>query len=133
MAKEKWTVLIVDDDLTMVRTLEKLLVNNNCNIISASDGDSAIEKAKTHTPDAILLDLMLPDVNGQEVARRLKGEPETKDIPVVFISVTVGVENDKGNEELEIDGQSYRIFAKPLHSAKLWSVIRKEINRSKNN
>ena len=50
-------------------------------------------------------------------------------IPVIFITVTLGVEVDKGDETVDIDGCLYRIFAKPLHSRKILSEIRKSINR----
>ena len=132
MTKKKWKILIIDDDLTMIRTLEKMLVNNACDVISASDGESGYQKAKAHVPEAILLDLMLPDVGGQDVVRKLKADPATKNIPVVFVTVTLGVENDRGNEEITVDGEAYRIFAKPIHQAKLWSVVRKTVNKAIN-
>jgi len=80
-------------------------------------------------PTLILLDLMLPDVGGVEVARSLRSDPRTEQIPVIFMTVTLGVEVDKGDETMEVDGWLYRVFAKPLHRPKLLSEIRKSINR----
>jgi len=102
-------------------------------VISAVDGSMALRKAKEESPDLILLDLMIPQMNGKQIAISLKDMPETKDIPLIFITATLGVENDKGDEEIDIDGRLCRIFAKPLHNPKLLSVIRKTINRRENN
>lgn len=129
MKKKPKKVLIIDDDADVFRLLEKPLKNAGREIVTAFNGEVGFTKAKEERPDVILLDLMLPDIGGLEVAKRLKGEPITQEIPIIFITVTVGVERDKGDETIEIDGCLYRVFAKPLHYPKLLSEIRKSINR----
>jgi CheY-like chemotaxis protein len=126
------TILVVDDDTSLIKLLEKRLPVDGYRVISAVDGEAALKKAKDELPDLIVLDLMMPQMNGTEVAKKLKGMRGTKDIPLIFITATLGVENDKGDEEIIIDDYSYRIFAKPLHNPKLLSVIRKSINRREN-
>lgn len=79
-------VLAVDDDednlLLMTYTLEPL----DCSVITAVDGDTALEKARTYQPDLILLDIMLYPTNGMEIVAKLKQDPKTRSIPVVAVT-----------------------------------------------
>jgi len=127
--KTKRRILVVDDDPNTIKILEKWLVNNGCEVRSALNGRIGLQKAKGEFFDLILSDMMMPDVGGVEFARELKKDPSTADIPVIFITVTLGVEVDKGDETIDIDGVLYRIFAKPLHRQKLLTEVRKSINR----
>ena len=129
MKKVPRRILVIDDDPNVVRIVEKWLENDGCEVVSALNGEVGLERAKAEDFDLILSDLMLPGIGGVEVIKRLKTQPKTKDIPVIFMTVTLGVEVDHGDETLEVDGCKYRIFAKPLHSRKLLSEIRKSINR----
>jgi CheY-like chemotaxis protein len=122
-------ILVIDDDPNTVRLVQKWCANAGYEVLRALNGEEGLAQAKADQPALILLDLMLPDIGGVEVSRRLKAGPLTKDIPVIFITVTLGVEVDKGDETLEVDGIKYRIFAKPLHVPKLLAEIRKSINR----
>jgi len=132
MKKTVRTILVIDDDPNMIRILQKWLQNAGCKVWGALNGTAGIETAQRERPLLILLDLMLPDVGGIEVARRLRCDKQTADIPVIFMTVTMGVEIDKGDETMEVDGWLYRVFAKPLHRQKLLSEIRKSINRRRN-
>jgi len=129
MKKSPRKVLVIDDDLTMVRLLEKRLHVDGYHVIQATTGAQGVVQARAEIPDLIVLDLMIPDMNGAQVARQLRENTALKETPIIFITATMGVENDKGNEEIEIDGELCRIFAKPLHNKKLLSTIRKSINR----
>ncbi|MBF0484424.1 MAG: response regulator [Candidatus Omnitrophica bacterium] len=133
MIKEMRKILIIDDDAGMVRLAEKWFRVDGYEVIGALTGVGGIKRAQTENPDLILLDVMIPDLTGVEVAKKLYADPATKNIPIIFMTVCIGVENDKGNENMEIDGRSYRAFAKPLHTRKLLSAARKLINFSKNN
>lgn len=122
-------ILVIDDDPNTVRLLQKWCANAGYDVQRALNGMEGLTQARAEAPSLILLDLMLPDIGGVEVSRRLKADPLTQNIPVIFITVTLGVEVDKGDETLEVDGIKYRIFAKPLHVPKLLAEIRKSINR----
>ena len=122
-------VLVIDDDLTMLRMTERLLQNDGYTVIVASRGQMGLERAKRDRPDLILLDVLIPDMNGVEIVNALKADVTTKDIPIVFMTVTLPLKDDQGKEIITINNQSYRTFAKPLHNRKVLSVIRKEINR----
>jgi DNA-binding response OmpR family regulator len=130
--KRKWKVLVIDDDATAIKVLTKWLNSAGRDVIDASDAQIGFEKAISEQPDLILLDLMLPDNSGVEVARRLQNHTQACEIPIIFMTMCIGVENDKGNEELDVDGVKYRAFAKPLHQAKLLAEVRKTINRRLN-
>ncbi|MCL2620229.1 MAG: diguanylate cyclase [Defluviitaleaceae bacterium] len=83
--KRQNTVLIVDDDKTMVSALSQIL-SPKYTVYVARDGFDALEVAGELLPDIILLDIIMPGMNGYEVITALKKEPETRDIPVIFVS-----------------------------------------------
>jgi two-component system sensor histidine kinase/response regulator len=82
----KPSVLIVDDTLADVALLQEHLSNHGLSILVARDGEEAIERAHAALPDLILLDVMLPIVDGFEVCRQLKAHAETRAIPVIFMT-----------------------------------------------
>ena len=93
MPMEKNKLLIVDDDIPNLMELTHIL-QSEYKIYTAKDGVSAIERARISLPDLILLDIIMPDMNGFEVLEELKKDELTKEIPVIFIT---GI-NDKTNE-----------------------------------
>ena len=79
-------ILIVDDEPFNVDYLEQELEEMNCETIAAANGQEALEKVRSESPDLILLDIMMPVMDGFEVLSRLKANPATRDIPVIIIS-----------------------------------------------
>lgn len=80
-------ILYIEDNLPNLRLIERILAHHpGVELISAMQGSLGLDLAREHTPDLILLDQHLPDIDGDEVLRRLKLNPETRDIPVVVIS-----------------------------------------------
>ena len=91
------TLLVVDDDLSVRRAMEVLLTNNGYAVRCAPDARMALVFCEEDPPELILLDIRLPDMDGFEVCRRLKGDHNTADIPVIFISaLDEAVEKIKG-------------------------------------
>jgi len=121
-------VLIIDDDMSMIKVMEKVLKNDGYQVQWANDAISGLQIIYEDAPDCILLDVLMPGMDGQELARKIAADPKINNIPVIFTTVTVPLEMDKGNEMITVDGKAYRAFAKPLHTRKVLSVIRKEIN-----
>ncbi len=80
------TILLVDDNLDHLCILTRLLKEKNYNLQVATQGDLALKCIEIHQPDLILLDVMMPEMDGYEVCRRLKSDSKTKEIPVIFIS-----------------------------------------------
>ncbi|MCW5201362.1 response regulator transcription factor [Desulfobulbus sp. US4] len=80
------TVLIVDDDPFGIIQLQTLLKDSGYELVTASDGASAVEIARRRSPDIILLDIIMPEMDGYETCRRLKGNGKSEDIPIIFLS-----------------------------------------------
>src|SRR5258705_13619084 len=79
------TILIVDDVAENVRLLQNL-VQHLGRVVFAKDGQGALEQTERHRPDLVLLDVMMPGMDGYETCRRLKAQEKTRDIPVIFIT-----------------------------------------------
>ena len=106
-------VLIVDDNATNIDLLINTLKEEN-RLGIAKNGANAIAYATKHKPDLILLDIMMPEMDGYEVCERLKGDPETADIPVIFITaMTETVNKTRGFELGAVD-----YITKPFHARK---------------
>ncbi len=87
-------ILLVDDNPTNLQVLRHTLQSINCKILIAKNGERALAIALEDHPDLILLDIMMPGIDGFEVCRRLKSNPSTEDIPVIFLS-SLGDTEDK--------------------------------------
>ncbi|MDJ1173714.1 hybrid sensor histidine kinase/response regulator [Roseofilum capinflatum] len=79
-------ILIVDDNPTNIKVLFSFLKESGFKVLVAKDGESTLEKLQEITPDLILLDVMMPGIDGFETCRRIKASPQTQDIPVIFMT-----------------------------------------------
>ena len=82
----EYKILIVDDVMSNVLLLKVLLTNEKFAIATANNGQQALEQVEKEHPDLVLLDVMMPDLSGFEVAQRLKSNPDTADIPIIFLT-----------------------------------------------
>ena len=80
------TILFIEDEGTLQKTLGDVLSKEGYKILAALDGEVGARLAKEKTPDLILLDLVLPKMTGLEVLKKLRGDEETKDIPVIVLT-----------------------------------------------
>lgn len=80
------TILVVDDSPTDLKLMTSALEPRGYRILTAADGDEALEKASSLRPNLIFLDVILPKKNGFQVCRELKSSPETKDIKIVMVT-----------------------------------------------
>jgi CheY-like chemotaxis protein len=80
-------VLVVDDNQGLVELLERYLTGHNCRVIAANSGEEGLEVLSRTTPDAIILDAMMPDVSGWDVLQTIRTRPETAETPVIICSV----------------------------------------------
>ncbi|NEQ99295.1 MAG: response regulator [Cyanothece sp. SIO2G6] len=80
------TVLVVEDSVAQREMITGLLRENGLTVAVASDGVEALEHIQGTRPDLVVLDIVMPRMNGYEVCRRLKADPETQDVPVVMCS-----------------------------------------------
>ncbi len=86
---QNYTILIVDDTLANLSVVFDFLDRQGFKMMGAWDGQSGLKKAQYNQPDLILLDAMMPGLNGFEVCRRLKAEPITQAIPVIFMTASI--------------------------------------------
>lgn len=86
-------ILIVDDDPMIVRMYQERFTRDGFEVILASNGEEGIEKAEKEKPDIILLDIMMPKMNGYEALKVLKEKKETASIPVIILS-SIGADSD---------------------------------------
>ena len=82
----KGRILVVDDEIYIVHILDFSLGMEGYEVITALDGEQALEKARAEKPDLIVLDIMMPKLDGYETCKRLKADAATKDIPVILLS-----------------------------------------------
>lgn len=80
------TVLVVDDEKMTRDLLRLMLKGTGFTILEAEDGFAAMEQVAAHSPDIIILDVMMPGMDGLAVCRKLRSEPETADLPVIMLS-----------------------------------------------
>src|SRR5438445_10105452 len=80
------TVLIVDDNPQNIELLQAFLESLPVKIVTAVDGQDALEKVQQHNPDLILLDIMMPRMSGFQVCRKLKGDQKTRDIQILMVT-----------------------------------------------
>ena len=120
--QEKNSILIVDDELLNLKTLRHML-HEDYTIYTAKDGSSAIEMATVNNPDLILLDIVMPGMNGYEVLESLKGNCMTRHIPVIIIT---GLDNKADEEKgLSMDAADY--ISKPFSSAIIKLRVKNQI------
>jgi len=81
------SVLVVEDEPDIIMLIQRSLSLKNFNVIQASSGTQALASFDQTTPDVVLLDIMMPDMDGFEVCRRIKEKPEGRNIPVIFLTV----------------------------------------------
>jgi diguanylate cyclase (GGDEF)-like protein len=124
-------VMIIDDNPQNLKFIADIIHRNDYEYIMLLDGSSAMVSAEKEKPDLILLDIMMPEIDGYKVCQELKSNPETKDIPIIFITAkTETVDILKG---FEVGGVDYVV--KPFNSIVLEARIRThlELKKSKDN
>jgi len=102
-------ILFIEDESALQKTLSDYLKKEGYEVISALDGESGLRLAQTQKPDLILLDLILPKMDGFEVLRKLMENPETKEIPVIILTNLERME-DIGRA-LELGAKTYLVKA----------------------
>lgn len=123
---ERSIILIVDDNQTNLDVLFELLKNYGFKVLVAQDGESAIEQIQYIHPDLILLDIMMPGIDGFETCQRLKSDPPTQDIPIIFMSaLSDTVDKVKGFQTGAVD-----YITKPFQHEEVLSRIKTHLTIS---
>lgn len=117
---KKPVILVVDDNQQNLELLQAYLEDIECKTISAGNGQKALETANKKKPDLILLDVMMPKMSGFEVCKRLKGDPETADIPVIMVTAL----SEFGDIERAIDSGTDDFLSKPVNKLELLTRVK---------
>jgi DNA-binding response OmpR family regulator len=107
-------ILIVDDEQDFVELMQFRLAGLGCEFIVANDGVQALSQARQFKPNLILLDILLPDLDGLSVCEILRRQPTTKKIPIIFMSALSG---DVTKRSVSMHAEDF--FTKPLDLARL--------------
>jgi len=113
-------ILVVDDDKVTLKALESILMRAGYAVTPISLGKEAIRIARTDSIDLIILDIMMPDMDGGEVAHILKNDPETQDIPIMFLSSLITKKEEKSSSKRD----GICLISKPYDRDELLCQIR---------
>lgn len=113
------SILAVDDDEMTLRMLDKVLSGAGYTVIPASNGFDALSLARDKRPDLLILDIVLPGLDGILVASRLKDDPKTRDIPIIFFSSL----EEKEIEKRKDASSAWHFLRKPCNTAELLQEI----------
>jgi DNA-binding response OmpR family regulator len=117
-------ILVVDDDKVFLRMVEYDLTKNGFEVITAPDGEMGILLAKTQKPDLILLDINMPDIEGGDVVTILEDNPETQDIPIIFVTALLTKQEEVRRQNMM---GKHSFFSKPYKLDRLLEEIDKFI------
>ncbi|OIO37227.1 MAG: hypothetical protein AUJ75_04595 [Candidatus Omnitrophica bacterium CG1_02_49_10] len=113
-------ILIIDDERELIKAISIRLKASGYEVITANNGFDGIDAAKREKPDAIVLDLIMPQFDGYETCKRLKSDPDTKSIPVIVCSAA-----GQKNVEADVNNIGANGFvAKPFDTIKLLETIK---------
>ncbi len=126
----KPTILAVDDE-SQILDLLKIELAQDYDVVTAATAQEAVNMAKEHVPDLILMDILLPDMTGGYVVEELKSINTTQDIPIIFLTALLSKneENHRGN--VHVGEQSYPSVAKPIDPALLLNKIKEQLEARK--
>lgn len=123
MAKQ--TILVVDDEQDLLDLIEYNLKKEGFGVLKAEDGLEGIEMAREHKPDLVLLDIMMPKMDGMEVVEHMRDDKKLKRIPIIFLTA-------RGDEKTEVEGLNKGgddYITKPISTTKLISRIKAVLRR----
>lgn len=122
---DKQTILVVDDEQDLLDLIEYNLQKEGFNVLKAEDGLEGIEMVRKYNPDLVLLDIMMPKMDGMAVVERIRNDSTLKHIPIIFLTA-------RGDEKTEVEGLDKGgddYITKPISTAKLISRIKAVLRR----
>jgi DNA-binding response OmpR family regulator len=125
--EKKYKILVVDDEPDVLSLLNLMLESQGYLVVSASDGQEALEKARSSGPDLILLDVMLPRLDGYKVARMLKFDENFRHIPIIMLTAKVQEKDRQTGLEMGVDDY----ITKPFDTAALLEKVKTILAKKK--
>lgn len=117
---EQRRILVVDDDPRLLHIVQMYLSIEGYDVATASDGDEGLQRVAEHKPDLVILDIMMPGMDGVECCRRIRSNPETAHIPVLMFSALSG---DDDVERARLAGANH-LITKPFNLVGLGGVVK---------
>ena len=121
-------ILVIEDEKDMVEILAALLKKEGYEVDVAYDGEEGLSKIKATKPELVLLDIMLPKLDGRDMLKKAKEDPDIKDIPIVILSAKA----EQWDRELALKLGAEEYIEKPLEALKLLRQISNVFKRQKN-
>lgn len=118
-------ILIVDDEVEIVDVLSSKLERDGYEVVVAYTGRDGLIQARAHLPDIVLMDIVLPDMDGAEVVKELHDHAATVGIPVIFLSGIISDDPSGKASEITVGGRSYEALGKPF----TYQDIKKRLER----
>jgi two-component system cell cycle response regulator len=112
-------ILVVDDDFRTLKLVGLVLDQEGYDVIAAESGEEGLEKARAQNPDLIILDILMPGLDGYEVAQRLRSDPATADVPILMLTARAGLDDRVTGYEVGADDY----LTKPVHRQELASRV----------
>ncbi len=122
MANPQKKILIVDDDPVIIKLLQNLLVSADFEVFTATDGIDALVRVRECQPDLIVLDIMMPEINGYDVCSKLKFDSPYKDIPILLLTARDQEIDQRISQMMGID-----YMQKPLDRAVFMSKVQQAL------
>ena len=120
-------ILVVDDDRSTVMFISSILKRNGYEVITANDGLECVEKAQSELPDLVLLDYMMPNMNGPTALGKIRASKKTADIPVIMVTASLDNENIANAQK----SGATNYIAKPIDYAVLLERIQRALDKTK--
>ncbi|MBV9851487.1 MAG: response regulator [Armatimonadetes bacterium] len=121
-----YKILVVDDEPPIVRLMEFILARHGHQMLTAVNGEQALEMVRTHSPDLILLDIMMPRIDGYEVARTLRADPKYAQTPIIMLSAKAQEEDIRRGMDVGVDAY----ITKPFSPEHLVQVVSEHMGRA---
>lgn len=123
-------ILIVDDDPDIVESVGTILKKKNHEVIEAYGGNEGLEKAKKEKPDAIILDVMMPDKDGYEVCKELKADPDYSDIPILLLTAVVSqISKTTYTHRMGMETEADDYVDKPVEPSELVRLVERLLEK----
>ncbi len=124
---DKKTILVVDDEVPILDALKVRLEASGYGVLTATNGQEGLDKARSLKPDLIILDVLLPKIDGYEVARLLKFDTKYKEIPIIMLTAKTQESDRKIGEQVRVN----EYVTKPFNTKDLMELISKYIGGQK--
>lgn len=128
MPENRKKLLLIDDNIQTIEMLQIILEDEGYEVITAYVGEDGLKKTAEEKPDLVILDVMLPGMNGYQVCEKIKNNPDTKDIPVIMLTG-----RDTGNDfDKAMEKKADWYVVKPYNIEHLLGVMKKLIKNNEN-